>query len=64
MYWGLYVFSGRGRRITGILFSSSGFGGFVDDFIWFLGLVGADYCLLSNYGCEYFCVNTDRFFVC
>lgn len=28
------------------------------------GLTGADYCLLSNHGCEYSCVNTDKSFAC
>lgn len=29
-----------------------------------LGFPGADYCLLSDHGCEYACVNTDRSFAC
>lgn len=28
------------------------------------GFTGADYCLLSDHGCEYSCVNTDRSFAC
>lgn len=28
---------------------------------WFAGV---DYCLLSDHGCEYSCVNTDRSFAC
>lgn len=28
------------------------------------GFTGVDYCLLSDHGCEYSCVNTDRSFAC
>jgi hypothetical protein len=28
------------------------------------GFAGVDYCLLSNHGCEYSCINTDRSFAC
>lgn len=28
------------------------------------GFTGADYCLLSDHGCEYSCVNTDKSFAC
>lgn len=64
VHWGLHAFPGRGRRITGTSFPSSGPGGLADDLTWLLGLAGADYCLLSNHGCEYSCVNTDRSFAC
>lgn len=38
--------------------------GLADDLTWLLGFAGVDYCLLSDHGCEYSCVNTDRSFSC
>lgn len=35
-----------------------------DPLTWLLGFAGADYCLLSDHGCEYACINTDTSFAC